>query len=223
MKSASFTTTITNPSRFLPKVRAVAVPVLLFVLLLLGLALLVWIDAPAARYFDAMEDGWIRGAFKSVGKLGDSTAYLGVSGLLALSLLRRPSLWGWRGWFMFASVAATGAGCILLKMLLGRPRPDAFIENGDWGFQFLQLQSDYWSFPSGHTTTAFGVASVAMLLWPRNGWIILLPALAVAVSRVVTGAHFPTDVLAGAWLGIAGTLLLWIPFRKPLERYSVER
>ena len=58
------------------------------------------------------------------------------------------------------------------------------------------------SFPSGHATTAFIVAGLLILHW-RSAWrwLLLLPAMTVALSRIIVGAHWPLDILTGAGLG----------------------
>ena len=58
------------------------------------------------------------------------------------------------------------------------------------------------SFPSGHATSAFIVAGL-LIMYLRNAWrwLLLLPAVAIALSRIVVGAHWPLDVLTGAGLG----------------------
>lgn len=64
-----------------------------------------------------------------------------------------------------------------------------------------------WSFPSNHTTIAFGLATAVFLVirswWALSGHLI---ALTAAVSRVVDGVHYPHDVLAGAILGTCTTI-----------------
>ena len=66
-------------------------------------------------------------------------------------------------------------------------------------------------FPSDHATGAFAIA-VALFLRDRvAGGIALVLATLVALSRVIVGAHYPTDVLAGAALGGGVALLLWLP------------
>jgi undecaprenyl-diphosphatase len=102
-----------------------------------------------------------------------------------------------------------GAGSILgslfaqaLKRSLTRPRPDVSIA----GFEALAVNPDRFSFPSGHTAAAFGVA-VALADEPHGiGPTTLLLATGIGLSRVYLGAHYPLDVLAGAFLGVCAGL-----------------
>lgn len=173
----------------------------------------IWIDAAAAVHFSGYRDTATRAAFKQIERLGESHWYLVPSGLAALSLLVRRTRLAWRAWFLFAAVAGTGLACVGLKAILGRPRPGRFLGEDAWGFQFFQTSASYWSFPSGHTTTVFAVATALTLLWPRWGFALFPIAAVAGFGRVVTTSHFPADIVAGAWLGVAGTLLLWPRFR----------
>ena len=101
---------------------------------------------------------------------------------------------------------ASGIGAALsqaLKRSLTRARPDVSIA----GFEPLAENPDRFSFPSGHTAAAFGVA-VAFAGEPFGaGPAALLLAVGIGLSRVYLGAHYPLDVGAGAFLGaIAGLL-----------------
>ena len=64
------------------------------------------------------------------------------------------------------------------------------------------------SFPSSHTINTASVALLAACFYRRRGWLAFLPALGVAYSRVYTGSHWPSDVLASIFLGLGSTLLL---------------
>jgi membrane-associated phospholipid phosphatase len=66
----------------------------------------------------------------------------------------------------------------------------------------------YSGMPSGHATTAFAVLVAFGTLWPRARTILLVYALLIVVSRVVLVAHYPSDVLAGALVGIIGAALV---------------
>ena len=85
----------------------------------------------------------------------------------------------------------------LLKRSLARARPTHAIE----GFEALADNPDAFSFPSGHTAAAFGVA-VALSGEPWcAGPLSLLLATGIALSRVYLGAHYPLDVVVGGFLG----------------------
>jgi len=97
--------------------------------------------------------------------------------------------------------AAAGIATLLsqtLKRSLTRARPDTAIA----GFEALAANPDRFSFPSGHTAAAFGVA-VAFAGEPHGiGPVALLLAVGIGLSRVYLGAHYPLDVAAGAVLGV---------------------
>ena len=94
--------------------------------------------------------------------------------------------------------AAAGIGAfLLLKKLTGRKRPCA-IEPHCWS---TLLPPDQFSFPSGHTITAFAVSVPLILCYPALLMGLLFCAASVALSRVVLGMHFLSDVLAGAAIG----------------------
>ncbi|MDD3518097.1 MAG: phosphatase PAP2 family protein [Chromatiales bacterium] len=69
---------------------------------------------------------------------------------------------------------------------------------------------DQFSFPSGHTMHAVGFSIVLLAYYPQWAWIVVPFASLVAMSRLVLGLHYPSDVLAGALIGtlVAVTSLL---------------
>jgi membrane-associated phospholipid phosphatase len=119
-----------------------------------------------------------------------------------------------------AAVLATSAAAFVLKTLIGRPRPRL----GDpWGFcmpwqtytwnrgdvqvtrhawEFWQSSSDLWSMPSSHTSAAFVLACVLSRMYPALRPLVMTIAVIVGVCRVVVGAHYPSDVVIGATLGL---------------------
>jgi membrane-associated phospholipid phosphatase len=64
------------------------------------------------------------------------------------------------------------------------------------------------SFPSGHVLDTMSIAVLAMLFYPRWGWLCLFVPLVVGYSRVYVGSHWPSDVAASVFIGGGATLLL---------------
>jgi len=99
----------------------------------------------------------------------------------------------------------------ILKNTLKRLRPADFKPN----FHSLITASDKFSFPSGHTSAAFCIATITVLIFGGLSMVMFAWALMVGISRVVVGVHFPGDVLAGALMGsgiamgTASVLSLW--------------
>ena len=99
-----------------------------------------------------------------------------------------------------AALVAVGVGIAMflrLKKLIGRKRPCS-LEPHCWT---TLLPPDQFSFPSGHTITACAVASSLSLFYPALGLGLCFCAASVALSRVLLGMHFVSDVIAGAILG----------------------
>lgn len=95
---------------------------------------------------------------------------------------------------------AVGAGA---KQLWRRPRPPRELIPHDR----VEDRPDSSSFPSGHTVAAAGFTGAVAASWPPAGVPCAAVALAVAFERVNSGAHYPSDVVAGAAVGLAGARL----------------
>jgi undecaprenyl-diphosphatase len=96
--------------------------------------------------------------------------------------------------------AAIGIGLFLwLKRKTRRRRPCA-IEPHCWA---KLLPPDHFSFPSGHSITAFAVTLPLGLFYPALMLVLMFCAVSVAVSRVILGLHFLSDVVAGSAIGSA--------------------
>ncbi|MGC4097535.1 MAG: phosphatase PAP2 family protein [Nitrospira sp.] len=113
------------------------------------------------------------------------------------------------------SLIAHGLAALLangLKHLIGRPRPK-FVHSGDWQMT-LSWSSGLDSFPSGHSTASFAVATVLAKRFPLFGPFCIAIAMFVALSRVLRGSHFPTDVLGGAVIGILSGCIAAAPVKQ---------
>jgi undecaprenyl-diphosphatase len=96
------------------------------------------------------------------------------------------------------SAALVGVGLFMsLKKLSGRKRP-CEIEPHCWA---TLLPPDQFSFPSGHTITAFAVAIALGEFYPTLLPALLVCALLIATSRILLGMHFLSDVVVGALVG----------------------
>jgi undecaprenyl-diphosphatase len=103
---------------------------------------------------------------------------------------------------LLAAVLAVSVGIALflsLKRTCGRKRPCA-LEPHSWA---TLLPPDQFSFPSGHTITAFAMALALSAFYPVMLLGLLFCAFSVALSRILLGMHFLSDVLAGAAIGSA--------------------
>ena len=118
-----------------------------------------------------------------------------------------------RAIFFFVAIATSGIVCQVIKHLLGRARPRFLSQFGAYHFAGPSFRSGIDSFPSGHTTTVFAAAVVFSLFKPS--WKVGFFALAVSIGivRILAGAHYPSDVLAGAALGSAVASFLARSFR----------
>ena len=138
---------------------------------------------------------WVRVFFKTASRLGDGIIWYAL--MLAL-----PFMYGSQGMkvalIMLAASAVNLATYKLLKRTFVRERP--FIRHA--GISLAGAPLDRYSFPSGHTLHAVAFAWQACAAFPELSFALVPLALAIAVSRVVLGLHYPTDVLVGALLGV---------------------
>ncbi|HBE71417.1 MAG TPA: hypothetical protein DDW52_25000 [Planctomycetaceae bacterium] len=77
------------------------------------------------------------------------------------------------------------------------------------------VEADFWdsrqrSFPSGHSATAWGLAIGLCLAFPRASGVLVFVATLASIQRISSGAHYPSDVLAGAAIACFwATVILW--------------
>ncbi|MBN9052579.1 MAG: phosphatase PAP2 family protein, partial [Rhizobiales bacterium] len=104
--------------------------------------------------------------------------------------------------YFFLTIGATSALVHLVKLIVGRARPELFAEHGAYSLTPFAYDDLYSSFPSGHSAAVGAFFGAFSMLVPRLRPLFLLGALAIGVSRVIVGAHYPSDVAAGLLLGL---------------------
>mgnify|MGYP002409371894 FL=1 len=91
-----------------------------------------------------------------------------------------------------------------LKLILSRQRPYKIIEQ----LHTFGINLKDYSFPSGHTTASFSIATVLALNIPIISLLTFLIATIIGMSRIYLGVHYPTDVVAGIILGVGSSILV---------------
>jgi len=137
----------------------------------------------------------VRPFFKIVSRLGDGGFWYAL--MIAL-----PLAYGWSAAPVAAQMGVTGAVAsgvyAFLKRRFVRERPYVTFASIDCALAPL----DRYSFPSGHTLHAVCFSAVAIGHEPALVWLLVPFTVLVMLSRIVLGLHYPTDVLAGAVIGL---------------------
>ena len=141
---------------------------------------------------------------QAASRLGDGVLWYGL--ILVLPLVAGP-----RGWLCAEHMLLAGVISLLmykgLKHLAGRPRP--YMDCPD--IRLCGRVLDQFSFPSGHTFHAVGFSLCLVYYFPVGAALLVPIVILIALSRVVLGMHYPSDVLAGAGFGvIVGLLSVWL-------------
>jgi membrane-associated phospholipid phosphatase len=145
-----------------------------------------------------------------------SPALRGIQRSLLLGL-------GTRLQFVFWAVAVSNLVTEVLKYCIGRGRP--FVGGEASVFQFSHFAGNpaYSSFPSGHATTAFALALAVSAVWPQARVAMVVYALIIAATRLVLVAHHPSDVVAGALVGIVGAMFVRYWFAARRLGFAIQR
>jgi undecaprenyl-diphosphatase len=112
-------------------------------------------------------------------------------------------------YFVFSSVIVAWLITDVLKSIIASPRPFIVFEN----LKPLFLHGGMDSFPSGHATF-FGALAMSMyLVNKKTGYFFITGALLVGLSRIISGVHFPIDILFGYIIGISVSLIFSLIFK----------
>jgi len=151
-------------------------------------------------------DGLLYWASRLMSLVGDGGFLIAVSAVLyAAGRIRRSERVREAARLSFSSLILSGVVAHLLKAAFERPRPahaPASIVQFLTHPTLFDLTGRYNSFPSGHTLASFAFAYTLSTRFPRLRAPLYLAALLVAASRVYLGSHYPSDVAAGALIGL---------------------
>jgi len=182
-------------------------------------ATMIVLDAPAVTAAQRAP-AWLPEIFDHITEFGKSVWFLVPIALVlaTMALLGSPALprmsqrvlaaIAVRLGFLFLAIGLPGLVFTIAKRLIGRARP--FVEGSADPLVYRPLgwNVEYASLPSGHAVDAFAAAMAIGVLWPRMRPLMWTYAVVIAVSRVVLTAHFPSDVMVGAIVGVVGALLV---------------
>jgi membrane-associated phospholipid phosphatase len=190
------------------------------------IVLMVWLDAAEIRLMPPRGTAslwWVR----TLTDFGKSAYVLWTIAVLLLIVLivsaamrgtMRTLLLGLgtRLQFLFFAVLVPVLTGEVIKWAVGRGRPFVGGEANAFNFSHFAGSEAYASFPSGHATTAFALAFAVAALWPRARIVMLVYAVVIAGTRLVLLAHHPSDVIAGALIGVIGALFVryWFAARR---------
>ncbi len=170
--------------------------------------------------FDGPVHGWVTAhstpgglaIARQLSKWGDWPGHVLVGALgLGVSLLLRQRSWTLTFTAMLLACALAGIVSPVIKNLTGRSRPYATTQIRWNGPSFEPKKR---SFPSGHTLTTTAFFAALLIAQRRIGLVLLPIPIAIALSRIYLSAHYLSDVIFGATLGIGCALVAWQVVRK---------
>jgi undecaprenyl-diphosphatase len=130
---------------------------------------------------------------------------------------------GTRILFLFLAVLLPVLTGELIKHIVGRGRPFVGGQANAFNFSHFAGTEAYASFPSGHATTAFALAFAVAAVWPRTRMVMFVYAVVIAMSRLVLLAHHPSDVVAGALIGVIGAMFVRYWFAARHLAFTIRR
>ena len=172
-----------------------------------------FVDRALALWLHAHVGPETKAFFGVVTQIGDATWYLvgGMAGFALCHILARHAAdqamairyrdFARYPLLVFAGIAVSGIILNLAKFVIGRQRPRALFQDDVYAFIPFNWDFGMNSFPSGHSQSIWAAAIALGFMLPKARPFFILIAVLVALSRVVIGAHYLSDVIAGAILG----------------------
>jgi len=176
--------------------------------LLASLLCMKFVDIPFERIDGPLEEVPLVVALSELGRGAGGRIGGTLLALVVIILARKR--WKQIGLTLVCGLAVQSAATEIIKHFSGRPRPRQF----DDMLMFYGPGSDFHSFPSGHASFAFMLATITAAYYPRARWPAYAGAVIIASGRVMVDAHFLSDVMVGALIGYLAAYLflrLWPP------------
>jgi membrane-associated phospholipid phosphatase len=187
----------------------------LIVMAVIALLAAFCLDQSTAAWLNAHSSPQLKRVMQIVSRVGDWPvhAIAGTIGI-AIAFVTKSKVWVRIFLAMLIALALAGVTTRAIKIATGRVRPSVKTE-AQWNGP--QFSSKYHAFPSGHTasSTAFFVA-LFLARKKISAPLLLIPIL-IALSRMIVGAHYLSDVIFAAILGVICALLVahWLSIGNP--------
>jgi membrane-associated phospholipid phosphatase len=185
---------------------------------------IMWLDRPLYIFLRGFNGGWthILGCVSSCAAWIVASMAVGIAGAAVKKIWKKK----WAGtivkpaFYIFCAVLSAGVAAGVLKILIGRMRPLFFEALSITGFYPFNLNYAFNSMPSGHATASFAGLVMLGMFFPKIKWATWTLAIIVGLSRIAVGAHFPSDVLLGAFIGMVAADLIkaYLPKIVAMER-----
>ena len=143
--------------------------------------------------------GDAKAVLQYIGAFGHGTGCLvAVLLIAALDVARRREIK-----FVVSATILAGLVATVMKVLVHRNRPFcASVETSERTLSDAVFNNSMQSFPSGHTATAFALAVLLAAIYPRGTKLFYAFAILTGLQRIVSQNHYPSDVFAGAIIGL---------------------
>ena len=124
--------------------------------------------------------------------------------------------------FLFVAIGLPSLFTTIVKHLIGRGRP--FVGPDVFAYEPFSWPARWGSMPSGHSTTAFAALVAIGAVVPSARALLWIYAVMIGLSRVIITAHHPSDVVAGAFVGVTGAFLVrdWFADRRLCFRVAAD-
>ena len=212
----------------------IRVELFLFLIISLNVFISFNLDLGLYNYFknfnSSLNSVYLKEFFEDITRLGSSSWYFAISifgfsvvslnnklGIIKIEKQKKIS-----NFFIssFSYILVVGIVTQVLKHIVGRPRPNHTNFEDSFGFNFFTFDSNFHSFPSGHSSTIFIICFILVATFPKLKYFFYFLASVIALSRVVVGAHFFTDIVAGAILALISFKIINTILEKKYAQYK---